>query len=908
MLLAIICALMVPKSAAQDFRYYLDTTVTTNYGASDLCYNPLRGKMYCVVSDTVLGVIDSTYGYTNITGFNWNWPRYLAYNPNRDVIYTCGTYNVFVIDGQTNAVIDTSVGISEGFDGLVYDSTSNRLYAAGGGLSVLHGTTDSLLKVYNDYFAPLFLYRPSNKVMAVQFTYDTLYNPVDTFLMVIRDTLVLDSLQVPGLDYQSRFAANEARGKIYISIPNSNRVVIIDDAAHAVTNTVGVAARPGAMAYCPATDEIYVACHSSDSLTVIRGSDDFVSTVYLGAAGDSTTSIIYNPVIQRIYCADENSGTVYIVNPLTKSVEGTVALGAAAPVYPAAMAEGRGGKVFTANNWAASVSVVAWEDSTYPYIASTAPYAGATGVSFDAPITIQFSEPMDPASLAYTCSPNPGGWALQWDTTQTFLTLNHSYFTPGASHSFNVTAARNIWGSDLTAGPVPNPWSFLVRSVGTASHAWHGGRYQLLSVPLQPYDSTATGNFTDDLGAYGPSGWRLFGYDPASASNVETPPLTLGRGYWLSSVTTDTLDVTGYMLPAMGSSFVIHLGSGWNLVGDPLGVPFQLSNCSVMDSIVYFWSDTLSNGLLRQRAWVYTDETFNFRNDGRWDTDTLSPLEPEDSLRPWGGYAVYASAPCSLLVITPIPKGGQGTVAGRTEPEVDWSLSIAAQTGGVTDRVRIGVSPRALAGYDRLDGEKPPPVSDEVRLWLPHGDWGPGTWHQYSSDFRPAEDYIEWPLVLKLADQSHEALVSYRIEGALPEGQRLYLVERNGQGAFEMGGQGQAGFTGDRDLAVVLSDRGIGDLPFAPLAFGLGLPRPNPAVRASRIDYQLTRTGPVRLAVYNMLGQRVRTLADGAKQPGYYTAGWDGRDDAAALAPPGIYFVRLEAEGRQATRKLVRIR
>lgn len=901
-LLAALAAAPSPECPAQDFRYFRDTTINTTFQASDLCYNPLRGKMYCTISDTALGVIDSLYNYSTVSGFNWSYPRHPEFNRGRDLVYVTGTYRVFMIDGQTNAIVDSTETLSEGFNDLLYDSISNRLYVAGMGLSILDGTSDALLKHYPNYDLQLFHYRPSDKIFAQ-------HNYSNDSLLVVRDTARLAEVQVPGMDYQSRFAANEARGKIYVSIPGTNRVVIMDAATHSITNTVGVAARPGAMAYCPATDEIYVACQYSDSLTVIRGSDDSVSTVYLGAAGDSVTAIIYNAFLGRIYCADQNSGTVAIVNPATKTVEAAVSLTAAGPSIPVALEEGSRGKVYAASDsWLGFVSVVAWEDTTYPYIMWTAPYDSAADVSFDDPVTVYFSEAIDPASLSFTCSPDPGGWTAEWDSTQRLLTLWHSYFVPNTQHAFTITEARDPWGNQLVGGLAPNPWHFTVRALEAVWHPWQRGVYRLVSLPLQPYDSTAVGSFGDDLGAYGPSGWRLFGYDPASSSNVETPPLTLGRGYWLSSVNSCTLDASGYRLPNQGSSHVVHLGQGWNLVGDPFGVPVPMGNCEVMGPASYLWSDSLSNNLLRQRAWVYTDSTQDFRNNGGWDLDTLSPANPGDSLTPWGGYAVWATAPCSLLVMTPIADSPRPPAAPAAPASIDWRLAVTAASGGETDRVALGISPQALPAYDRLDGEKPPPVSETVRLNIPHGDWGPGTWHQYASDFRPDGDHVEWPLALSLADQSAEAAVSFRLEGSLPEGQKLYLVEGRERRAVEIANGMQAGFTGDRELAVVLSNRGPGELPFVPMSFDLGSPRPNPSSRMTRIDYQIVRPGPVRLAVYNALGQRVRTIVHGPKPPGYYTASWDGRDDRMAQAPPGVYFVRLEAEGRQATRRLVRVR
>ncbi len=885
---------------AQTIAYSVDTTFTTAHNPHELCYNSVRRKVYCSTSDTVLAVIDAGLNYSQIMAW---WPGRLEYNSANDRVYVACGSTLYIYDGLTD-VMDTSFALAEVYNDLEYVPATDRMYVAGMGINVLDGASDSVLASHQGNFdGRLFRYRPTNQVLAAHGWADS--------ILFISGLSFIDSIRVPGMAGESRFAANEARGKIYVSLPGANQVAILDAGSHAVLNTVGVAAGPQAMAYSTVSDEIYVACQNSDSLTVIRGSDDSVSTIYLGAAGDSVTSILYNQFLQRIYCADENSGTVAIVNPLTKAVEATVSLSPLGAPRPVALIEGDSGRVFTANSWNNTISVVGWSEDTRPYIWWTDPPSGATAVRFDQPVSVYFSEAIDPASLAFTCSPDPGGWAVQWDANHRLLTLEHGYFQqPGMPHTFTVTQARDPWGNSLmdTAGAAANPWTFWVKGLDTAQHQWTGRRYQLVSLPLQPYDSTAAGSFGDDLGAYGPSGWRLFGYDPISTSYVETPPLKLGQGYWLSSVNTATLDAVGYRLPDSGSSLTIELGQGWNLIGCPFGIPIRAGSCEVMGAAFYSWSDTLSNGLLRQRAWVYYDSTTDYVNDGRWDRDSLSPLIDGDSLRPWAGYAVYATQPCSLLAMTPFVKESRSAQAKPAPAVIDWSLEITALSGATSDRARIGVSPQASPAYDRLDGEKPPPLAEGIKLYIPHADWGPGTWHQYAADFMPAGDHLQWPLALELADQSQEAVLAFRLEGRLPDGYKLYLVERDDLKALEIADQGRAGFTGSRELAVMLSNRGIGELSLRPLTFDLGMPRPNPSHQITRFGYQTTKPGLVRLAVYNALGQKVRTIAEGPKAPGYYTASWDGRNDLMAQTPPGLYFLRLEAEGRQAVRKLVRVR
>ena len=51
----------------------------------------------------------------------------------------------------------------------------------------------------------------------------------------------------------------------------------------------------------------------------------------------------------------------------------------------------------------------------------------------------------------------------------------------------------------------------------------------------------------------------------------------------------------------------------------------------------------------------------------------------------------------------------------------------------------------------------------------------------------------------------------------------------------------------------------------------------------------------MRLVVYDVAGQRVRTLVDRDLPAGHHRAGWDGRDDRGTLMGSGVYLFRLRA-------------
>jgi len=94
-----------------------------------------------------------------------------------------------------------------------------------------------------------------------------------------------------------------------------------------------------------------------------------------------------------------------------------------------------------------------------------------------------------------------------------------------------------------------------------------------------------------------------------------------------------------------------------------------------------------------------------------------------------------------------------------------------------------------------------------------------------------------------------------------------------------------------------------------PLQFALSQNSPNPFVvrtaPATMIHYHLAEPGPVRLRIFNLLGQEVAVLVQRWQNRGRYAAPWDGRDQRGLAVPAGVYFYQLHTPGFSATKKLI---
>lgn len=102
--------------------------------------------------------------------------------------------------------------------------------------------------------------------------------------------------------------------------------------------------------------------------------------------------------------------------------------------------------------------------------------------------------------------------------------------------------------------------------------------------------------------------------------------------------------------------------------------------------------------------------------------------------------------------------------------------------------------------------------------------------------------------------------------------------------------------------ANVVHFLGVGD---SPLSFSL-TSAPNPFGSRTFITFALPRRAPVRLDVYDVLGHRVATLANGEHEPGTYRVPF-GSDARSGGMPAGVYFVRMQAGPYTRTLRLLRM-
>jgi C1A family cysteine protease len=107
-----------------------------------------------------------------------------------------------------------------------------------------------------------------------------------------------------------------------------------------------------------------------------------------------------------------------------------------------------------------------------------------------------------------------------------------------------------------------------------------------------------------------------------------------------------------------------------------------------------------------------------------------------------------------------------------------------------------------------------------------------------------------------------------------------------------------------RDISGV-EDRVAGRLPEEVDLIGSEC---NPFTGSTHIFFALPHRTEVTVRVFDVGGRLTKTLLAGVRGAGYHSTLWDGRCDRGSPVSPGVYFVRLEADGTAKSVKVVRAR
>ncbi|MFZ4619587.1 MAG: DUF4350 domain-containing protein [Bacteroidota bacterium] len=421
-------------------------------------------------------------------------------------------------------------------------------------------------------------------------------------------------------------------------------------------------------------------------------------------------------------------------------------------------------------------------------------------------------------------------------------------------------------------------------------------QYRLVSIPYD-LENGDIKSVLKGLGDPNPLVWRLFGrYDPLTTKYSEFPSdkfnsFKRGEAYWL--ITRGQFDLTpgtATIVPVQ-NYFPVKIGPGYSIVGNPF--PYKIS-----------WKNSIHDSV-QNVIWGFEGTTFK--------AESLV-------MAPFSGYFVKNLSKDSVTIlinpqdVTQLSGAGfeKNTTASSFAPG-EWRVGISAVSGKSSDNDNFaGVRPGAADEYDANDISEPPPTpTDYVVVRFPNREWKqqPGS---YAVDIRKTnDDGLFWDIEVITAKAQASVTLSLEALGELPNDFSLYLIDKTTERAVLVNGTSQYQFSmlkneTRRNFRLVAGrtsyvEQNTQGIPLVAVSYELMQNYPNPFNPSTQIRYALGHSSQVTLEIFNVLGQRVRSLRNEFQPIGTYSAEWDGRNDAGISLATGVYFYRLHAASNHET-------
>jgi hypothetical protein len=162
-----------------------------------------------------------------------------------------------------------------------------------------------------------------------------------------------------------------------------------------------------------------------------------------------------------------------------------------------------------------------------------------------------------------------------------------------------------------------------------------------------------------------------------------------------------------------------------------------------------------------------------------------------------------------------------------------------------------------------------------------------------------SSSYLVNPYMIPATNTSVETNYNFLDEEATPGTWFYWLENKNINGVTDYYGPISITITDGTNSTVVPEVTSLIKL----------FPNPfNPEILSLSGRYELSKAENVNVAIYNLRGQKVKTLASGVRNAGAYPFTWDGRDDKGDACSTGIYYLMMTSSGYSTSRKFMLIR
>jgi len=418
-------------------------------------------------------------------------------------------------------------------------------------------------------------------------------------------------------------------------------------------------------------------------------------------------------------------------------------------------------------------------------------------------------------------------------------------------------------------------------------------KYRMISLPLELVDGAPHSVFADDYGEYNKKYWRLLRWNPDEGIHEEYPvmqsPFIPGYACWLIIREGLPFDLDDGLSVRSGSPISITIRHGWNQIGNPFAFPVtwdNVENSSLLNSPVYWNGD----------EYDYTHR----------------------DLQPWEGYYIFNDSSEAINISFPATESGshlpkQTSTKVVSLPEFMVQLLAEGMQNGESDLYNyVGMKAGAKDEFDRLDYLQAPAIVTKLELSIIENE------RKYAGNFKPISDEgAPWDLQLSDIKQNKDVQLTFSNINELPEGFNIWLLNLDKYNSIKIEDNQALINTHNVDDKINLSliigtesyaEQVSGGIPLQPLKFALFQNYPNPFNPHTVIQYQLAERVDVRLEIYNILGQKVRTFERKSQDTGLHQVTWDGTNDQGIRTGSGILIYKIKAGSFSEARKMILIR
>jgi hypothetical protein len=329
--------------------------------------------------------------------------------------------------------------------------------------------------------------------------------------------------------------------------------------------------------------------------------------------------------------------------------------------------------------------------------------------------------------------------------------------------------------------------------------------------------------------------------------------LKIGPGYWLKFSGSSVEHVSGSDKLAE----VIPVNAGWNLIGS-VGKPVAVADIG------------LSSGLTIGTIYKY-----------------IGSYQPVTTITPGLGYWVKTNTSGTLTLTAP------AGAAGKAENSVS---DIITDFSSITFKDRNGNEQTLYLG--RSGNRQITSSLFELPPLGPEGMFDVRFITQRYVEIVPDEIGKSIQYKVNLHGVEYPIVVKWNI---VEDANYTYILNSDDGVKQIFSGKGEITITNPVKSLSIEVNKG----ETLPLEFSLEESYPNPFNPSTKFVISVPQNTQLEVAIYDILGRKIRTLLSGEKTAGYHTIEWNGLTDENTTATSGVYFIRMISEKFNATQKIV---